>query len=43
MLEIYNFFPKNISDYLYQNINNLNDLEEIRIRVRKTNYLKIFR
>lgn len=45
MLEILDFFPKNISQMLIQYINssNIQNLEEIRIRNRKTNNLKIFR
>lgn len=36
MLEILNYFPKNISEILYQNIHDkFHDLEEIRIRVDK--------
>ncbi len=41
MIEILNFFPKNISNTLYQNIDeNFNELEEIRIRVNKPIILK---
>lgn len=45
MPEILDFFPKNISQMLIQYINssNIQNLEEIRIRNRKTNNLKIFR
>ena len=42
MQEIFDFFPKNISDILKNNNDSLNNLEEIRIRIRKTNYSKIF-
>ena len=39
MLEILNFFPSNISELIYNNISNgFQNLEEIRVRVRKTHY-----
>ena len=41
MFEILNFFPKNISNTLYQNIGEyFSQLEEIRIRVDKPIILK---
>ena len=40
MFEILEFFPKNISEILYQYINN--DLEEIRIRVNNYIILSFF-
>lgn len=41
MLEILNFFPKNISNILSQNIgNDIQNLEEIRIRAYKPIILK---
>jgi len=41
MLEILNFFPKNISNILSQNIgNDMQNLEEIRIRAYKPIILK---
>ena len=43
MKEILNFFPSNISELIYNNIyNDFQELEEIRIRIRKTYYFKIF-
>ncbi len=42
MVEILNFFPKNISNILYQNISeNYNKLEEIRIRVNNPIILRL--
>ena len=42
MLEIFNFFPINISNLLYQNsLNESQNLEEIRMRVRKAHYFKL--
>ena len=39
MLDILNFFPSNISELIYNNVSNdFQNLEEIRIRVRKTAY-----
>lgn len=44
MSEILDFFPKNISELMYNNISNdFQNLEEIRVRVRKTYYIKVFR
>ncbi len=41
MFEVLNFFPKSISNILYQNIeNHFEELEEIRIRVDKPIILK---
>lgn len=41
MFEILNFFPKNISNILYQNIaQNFKELEEIRLRVNNPIILK---
>ncbi len=39
MQEILNFFPNKISDLIYNKISyNYQELEEIRIRVRKADY-----
>lgn len=40
MSNILNFFPRNIANLILQN--NLDGLEEIRVRVRKAYYIKIF-
>lgn len=38
MLNILNFFPKHIANFISQNMPS--DIEEIRIRAREANYIK---